>query len=234
MLIVSFPAQALATNCYVIAREQGASCVIVDPGIGITQALSDVLTSLSLKPAAVLLTHGHLDHTFSAAHVCGSDVPTYIHADDRYRLANPYDQLSSELRTLVEENFGDASTWHEPQRVVTFTDGSTLTLAGVNFTVTHAPGHTEGSSLLTILELPEGIDTSGGLDRTILTGDVLFAGSVGRTDLPGGDAATMRATLRERVLALPDSALILPGHGPASTMAHERATNPFLQGLTNE
>ena len=105
-----------------------------------------------------------------------------------------------------------------------------LELAGLSLAVSHAPGHTEGSVLFSLPGVPTGLPDE--VDRTVLTGDVLFAGSIGRTDLPGGDHAAMLRSLRDVVLPLPDSSLVLPGHGPATSMARERATNPYLTSLT--
>ena len=104
-------------------------------------------------------------------------------------------------------------------------------MAGLDLEVLHAPGHTQGSVMFTLPEVPDGIAAEAGVRTTVLSGDVLFAGSIGRTDLEGGDGATMNRTLRDVVLPLADDALVLPGHGPATTMERERATNPYLQGL---
>lgn len=223
----------MGTNCYVFARERGGECVVVDPGIGVVDHLQEVLTQYDLKPTAVMLTHGHLDHTFSVMPVCGGEFAAYIHADDRYRLVNPYDQLGPQLKAMLEQSFGRQATWQEPEKVVSIHEGAPLELAGLTFGITHAPGHTEGSVMFTVDGVPEGLDdaTASSVSSTVITGDVLFAGSIGRTDLVGGSAEAMQRSLREKVLPLPDSSLILPGHGPASTMARERATNPYLQGL---
>lgn len=233
VLTVSFPAAAMGTNCYVIARERGSECVVVDPGIGVSDQLAHVLAEHDLKPTAVVLTHGHLDHTFSVTPVCGGQIAAHIHADDRYRLVNPYDQLGPQLRGMLEQSFGKEATWKEPEKVVSIHEVEPLELAGMTFGVTHAPGHTEGSVMFTIDDVPDGLDdaTAASVSGTVVTGDVLFAGAIGRTDLVGGSAEAMERSLREKVLPLPDSSLVLPGHGPATTIARERATNPFLQGL---
>ncbi|WP_018155904.1 MBL fold metallo-hydrolase [Demetria terragena] len=231
MLAVSFPAAAFATNCYVLATGRGEECVIVDPGIGIEEQVREVLRELSLRPAAVLLTHGHVDHVHSVAAVCGGDVAAYIHQDDRYRLENPLAGLDPGLLAMFEQEFGQATTWDEPSNVRDITDAESLELAGLTFDVLHAPGHTEGSVLFSLNDIPAGLPDEVDVDATLLSGDVLFAGSIGRTDLPGGDDAAMRRSLREVVLPLKDSTLVLPGHGPGTTMQRERATNPFLNNL---
>ncbi len=124
-----------------------------------------------------------------------------------------------------------AATWTEPTNVVEIGDGTRLSLAGMDVDVLHAPGHTEGSVMFGIDRVPDGLDGQVDVDRTMVTGDVLFAGSIGRTDLPGGDQAAMQRSLRDVVLPLPDTTLVLPGHYQATTMAHERATNPYLKDL---
>ena len=134
------------------------------------------------------------------------------------------------MLAMLEQSFGRRATWAEPDTVIDMVDGQTLDLAGLTLEVSHAPGHTEGSVLYGLAGVPTGMPDE--VDRTVLTGDVLFAGSIGRTDLPGGDHAAMLRSLRDVILPLPDSSLVLPGHGPGTTMALERATNPYLAGLT--
>lgn len=232
MFLIGFPAAAFATNCFVVAPSEGDECLIIDPGVGVVDRLSEVLRTHRLKPAAVLLTHGHLDHTYSVTPVCGErDVAAYIHTDDRYRLENPADQLGEELRLMLTAQFGGLE-WTEPSDIVTFSDRQKLDLAGLSVEVAHAPGHTEGSVLFTVEHLPDSLPEDSGLARTIFAGDVLFSGGIGRTDLPGGDDAAMQASLRDVVLTMPDDSLVLPGHGPATTIARERTANPFLAHLT--
>lgn len=219
MLVVGFPADAFGTNCYVLAPDRGEQCLVVDPGVGVTGRLEELIAEHRLRPAAVVLTHGHVDHTFSVTPVCGArGITAYIHPDDRELLADPAKGMSSDLR----EMFGETFTWSEPDDVAELVDGARLTLAGVELTVDHAPGHTAGSVLLGAVDG----------DRPVcLSGDVLFAGSIGRTDLPGGSAAAMRITLREKVLSLSDETVVLPGHGPMTTIGVERVRNPFLREL---
>lgn len=231
MLTIAFPAQAFDTNCYVLAPAAGQECLIVDPGIGVEDTLREVLAEHRLRPAAVLLTHGHLDHVYSVTPVCGSDTAAYIHADDRYRLTDPLAQTSPGLVAMLEQQFGARATWAEPTDVVEIHDRTSLTLAGLQVEVLHAPGHTEGSVMFALEAVPDGIREQVDVERTVISGDVLFAGSIGRTDLPGGSHAAMQRSLREVVLPLADTTLVLPGHGPATTMAHERGTNPFLTDL---
>lgn len=222
VLVAGFPADAFGTNCYVLASGPGEQCLIVDPGIGVTDRLDELLTRHRLHPAAVLLTHGHLDHTFSVAPVCGArGITAYIHPDDRELLADPAKGLSADLTQL----FGGALPYSEPDDVAELADGTTLQLAGLEITVDHAPGHTGGS----VLFRTSGAGTQWEAEEVCLAGDVLFAGSIGRTDLPGGDMETMLASLRDKILPLADDTVVLPGHGPETTIGRERATNPYLR-----
>jgi hydroxyacylglutathione hydrolase len=231
--MLAFPAAAFATNCYVIALGPGEECLVVDPGIGVLDTLHDIFAEHRLRPAAVLLTHGHLDHVYSVTPVCRGTAPAltpaYVHAEDRYRLADPISLLDPMLVAAFEQQFGAKATWSEPDDVVSIADGEPLNIAGIDLHTLHAPGHTEGSVMFGIDAVPDGI--SQDLDRTMLTGDVLFAGSIGRTDLHGGSADAMQRSLRDVVVPLADSTLLLPGHGPATSMKRERVSNPYLQGL---
>ncbi|ROO59474.1 glyoxylase-like metal-dependent hydrolase (beta-lactamase superfamily II) [Micromonospora sp. Llam0] len=221
MLITGFPAQAFGTNCYVVAAGPGEQCVVVDPGIGVLDQLDQALAEHRLHPAAVLLTHGHLDHTFSVAPVCGArGITAYVHPGDREMLADPAKGLSTDLAAM----FGGRLPYSEPDDVAELTDGATLLLAGLEITVDHAPGHTGGSVLF---RLP-GAGSPWEAEQVCLSGDVLFAGSIGRTDLPGGSLPTMMTSLRDKVLPLADDTVVLPGHGPATTIGRERASNPYL------
>ncbi|MDF8266280.1 MBL fold metallo-hydrolase [Luteipulveratus flavus] len=231
MLTVSFPAAAFGTNCYVLAPGRGQECVVVDPGIGVEEQLREVLRELDLKPTAVLLTHGHADHVYSVTPVCGGRIGAYIHEDDRYRLKDPLGGLGSGLVAMLEQQFGTKASWTEPEDVRELTDAQSLELAGLRIGVRHAPGHTEGSVMFSLDQVPDGLPDEVEVSSSLLAGDVLFAGSIGRTDLPGGDDEAMQRSLRDVVLPLPDTTLVLPGHGPATTIARERVTNPYLTNL---
>ncbi|MGQ0575239.1 MAG: MBL fold metallo-hydrolase [Pseudonocardia sp.] len=220
MLVAGFPAGSFQTNCYVAATGPGAACIVVDPGQDAMEPLEALLAEHRLTPVAVLLTHGHFDHTFSVAPVCdGHDVPAWIHSDDRALLADPMKGLSREAASF----FGGRIELREPREVRTLDDGADLELAGLTLRVDHTPGHTPGSVIFTT-PTEEGVEV-------IIAGDTLFAGSIGRTDLPGGDHAQMMASLRDKLLVRDDSALVLPGHGATTTIGRERGSNPFLQGL---
>jgi len=224
VLVTSVEAAAFGTNCYVVATGVGQECLVVDPGIGVVTALDEVLAEHRLQPVAVLLTHGHLDHTFSVAPVCGArGITAYVHPADREMLANP----AMGLGIGVNELFGGRFTYTEPDDVAELTDGATMTLAGLSITVDHAPGHTGGSVLFRV----PGAESEWDADQICLSGDVLFAGSIGRTDLPGGSTETMLTSLRDKILPLADDTVVLPGHGPATTIGRERASNPYLREL---
>jgi hydroxyacylglutathione hydrolase len=234
VLTIGFPALVAGTNCYVLAPAAGEECLIVDPGVGVTGQLAELLGEHRLRPAAVLLTHGHFDHVYSVTPVCGSaGVAAYIHGEDHYRLKDPLSAVGPELIAMLEQQFDQKATWQEPTEVITLVNGQSLSIAGLDLRVLHAPGHTEGSVIFALPDVPTGIARDAGVSSTVLSGDVLFAGSIGRTDLAGGDGAAMNRSLRDVVLPLPDDVLVLPGHGPATTMAHERASNPYLQGLVS-
>jgi hydroxyacylglutathione hydrolase len=223
VLVAGFPAAAFGTNCYVVSTAPGAECVVIDPGVDVVRELDDVLSQHRLKPVAVLLTHGHLDHTFSVTPVCGArDIPAYIHPDDRELLADPARGFGPGIQAM----FGGRLQWTEPDDVRPLADGQPLPLAGLEFTVDHAPGHTRGSVMFRV---PGARNNTDDRPQTCFSGDVLFAGSIGRTDLPGGDYDTMMRSLAAKVLPLPDSTVVLPGHGPSTTVGRERALNPFLQ-----
>ena len=221
MLIAGFPAGSFAANCYLIAAGPGEQCLIIDPGQDAERGIEEIVERYRLQPAAVLLTHGHVDHIWSVAPVCGAaGIPAFIHPADRELLTDPGRGLS--LRP-GQRLFGDI-TFTEPDDVRELTDGMTLQLAGIDVVVDHAPGHTPGS---VTFRLPPAADSG-----TIFTGDLLFAGSIGRTDLPGGDYETILASLARVCLPLPDETAVLSGHGPQTTIGVERAHNPFLTGLT--
>jgi hydroxyacylglutathione hydrolase len=222
VFLASFAAGPWQANCYLAARAAGHECVVVDPGVGATSGVRRLAKDHGLTPVGVLLTHGHLDHIASAVELADAfGVPAWIHAADRELLTDPASGLGEMGRAYVAEHFSDPPL-AEPADLRFFESG--LDVAGLSFEVIHAPGHRPGCVMLRTAY--EGHDTIGSV---VFTGDVLFAGSIGRTDLPGGDHAVMLDTLRGPVLSLPDDAAVLPGHGGQSVMARERATNPYLQ-----
>ncbi len=223
MLVVAFPAGPWATNCYVVSAGPGAECVVVDPGKDAAAGVADVVREHRLRPAAVLLTHGHIDHIWCVAPVAGAyESAAYIHPADRHLLTDPMAGISADSAAML---LGGAYEFAEPDDVRELGDGQHLSLAGLDFIVDHTPGHTAGSvtfrSPYDDQEVPE----------LMFSGDLLFAGSIGRTDLPGGDHPTMLRSLVGKVLPLDDGIVVLPGHGEQTTIGRERATNPYLRQL---
>ncbi|MFF3555144.1 MBL fold metallo-hydrolase [Streptomyces tsukubensis] len=219
MLIAGFPAGAWGTNCYLVAPAAGEECVIIDPGHQAADGVAEAVAKHRLKPVAVVLTHGHIDHVASVVPVCGAhDVPAWIHPADRYMMSDPEKALGRSFGTQLmgELTVGEPSDVHE------LTDGSVLSLAGMELTVSHAPGHTKGSVTF-------GLPEAGEVPPVFFSGDLLFAGSIGRTDLPGGDHAEMLESLARVCLPLDDSTVVLSGHGPQTTIGRERASNPYLR-----
>ncbi|MFK4084447.1 MBL fold metallo-hydrolase [Kribbella sp. NPDC020789] len=224
MLIAGFPAGSWGTNCYVVSTGQGAECIVIDPGQDATAGVEQVVRENKLKPVAVLLTHGHIDHMFSVLPVCGTyDATAWIHPDDRHLLSDPMAGISRESAAML---LGGKHEFAEPDKVAELKDGQSLELAGLSFTVDHTPGHTKGSVTFTTPYLgPEDVPA------VLFSGDVLFAGSIGRTDLPGGDHPAMLHTLVTKILPMSDEIVVLPGHGGQTTIGREKATNPYLQDL---
>ena len=236
MLVAGFPAGSFAANCYLLAAAPGSECLIIDPGQDAEQGIDEIIERYRLRPAAVLLTHGHIDHIWSVAPVCGAKgVPAYIHPDDRALLTDPARGLSL---APGQQLFGGLQL-SEPDDVIELADGMTIQLAGIDLVVDHAPGHTPGSVTFRLAgTAPAGTALGGtapppdAAEGVIFTGDLLFAGSIGRTDLPGGDYETILTSLARVCLPLADETVVLAGHGPQTTIGAERASNPFLAGLT--
>ena len=218
MLVAGFPAGSLGANCYLVAPGAGEQCVIIDPGEDAAAGVEEVVREHRLQPVAVLLTHGHVDHTMSVIPVCGDyGVAAYIHPGDRGMLTEPQKWLGIKPGAAV---FGRVK-FSEPEDVRELTDGVVLNLAGLDITVDHAPGHTKGS---VTFRTPEQQD----IPQVFFTGDLLFAGTVGRWDLPGGNREELLESLARVCLPLPDETVVLSGHGPQTTIGRERAGNPFF------
>ena len=216
MLLTGFPAGMLACNCYVLASRKGSDAIVVDPGQRAMGTLRRVLDENRLTPAAVLLTHGHIDHIWSAQKVADTyGCPAFIHPEDRHMLSDPIRGLGPRLGQMAL-----SALFREPKQVVELDrDGAVLDFGGLAVTVDHTPGHTRGSVVFRV-------------ENHAFTGDTLFKQSVGRTDLPGGSGNALLSSIVEKLLVLEDDTLVLPGHGESSTIGLERRTNPFLEGLT--
>lgn len=226
MLIAAFPAGPWGTNCYVAATAAGNECVVIDPGMDAAGGIAEVVREHRLKPVAVLLTHGHVDHMFSVTPVSGTyDATAWIHPADRHLLTDPMAGISAESAGML---LGGKYEFTEPDDVQELGDGARLELAGLSIVVDHTPGHTGGS---VTFRTPYDADD---ISEVMFSGDLLFQGSIGRTDLPGGDHPTMLRSLTEKVLPLADDIVVLPGHGDQTSIGRERATNPFLLDLMDQ
>ena len=206
MYLDVFDRNPYGTNCWLLAAEGSHEVVVVDPGFE-PEAVHAMLLAAGKHLEAVLLTHAHLDHAGSAGSFA-QDAPVYVHAEDLPAFSG------------YQAWGGMSAVELDPVRDLrTFADGDVLKLAGFAIEVLHTPGHTPGSSCLRVDE-----------DLAICAGDLVFAGTIGRSDLPNSDPAAMRVSLG-RFLTLPDDLRVLPGHGPETVVGRERAANPFLQGL---
>ncbi len=221
MRIVGFPAGMFGTNCYIISDDAG-DCVVVDPGQDSEERVRREISEAGLRPRAVLLTHGHLDHIWNAQAVADHyRVPAYIHPDDREMLSEPGKALSLDLAAMLQ-----GQTFVEPEHVIEVFDGDRLTFGSMTFDVDHVPGHSRGSVSFRAVTA-----TESGPREVVLGGDVLFQDGIGRSDLPGGDAEVLLQSIAKKFLVLDDDAVVLPGHGPSTTVGRERRANPFLRGL---
>ena len=216
MLIRVHPAPMFATNCWILAAEKGSECIIVDPGMpDISAEIEMIIEEEGLKPVAVLLTHGHLDHTFSVIPLAdGYSIPAYIHSEDRKALLHPELLLSKEFASSLA-----TKEWNEPNEVRELKNNQKFEAVGLDITAIHAPGHTAGSLMFTVN------------DEVLISGDVLFAGSIGRSDQPTGSSDAMARTLKTKIIPLGDHLRVLPGHGPDTTIEYERRSNPYLKQL---
>ncbi len=225
MFIASFPAGPWQTNCYLVATGAGAECVVIDPGMDAVAGVREVVEEHHLQPVAVMLTHGHLDHMYSVTPLCSSyDATCWVHPEDRALISDPLRAMSAETAAMLEQLTGGTQTFAEPDDVREMVDGAQLQVAGVDFSCLHAPGHTPGSIMF---QTADAADAT--VDSLVFSGDVLFAGSIGRTDLPGGSTPAMLNSLRTKVLPLADRTAVLHGHGQQTTIARERVSNPYLQ-----
>ncbi len=205
MYLDVFSDNSFETNCWLIAADGTDEAVVVDPGFS-PERVHAMLRAEGKRPVAVLATHGHYDHVGSAAEFCGDDLPFHIHEADALALSDP---------PAWRSGFDTPPVPVKDVRAIV--EGDVLGFAGFRIEVVHTPGHTPGSVCFRT-------------DGWVLSGDLVFAGSIGRSDFPNSSPVDMERSLR-RFLELPDGLDVLPGHGPRTTVGRERARNPFLVEL---
>lgn len=208
-----FHVNLLETNCVLLWNDGNPACVLADPGMSSPDIAAEVLDFIrenGLVLEAILLTHGHFDHLWGVAHILDQcPVPVYLH---------PADKPIQRMGTAVFRGMQSFSSLRSDFPTLPVADGDTLTLGGTQWTVLGTPGHTPGSVCYWSRE-----------DGLLLSGDTLFAGSIGRTDLEGGDYDALMQSLLDKVMRLPGETDVIPGHGLPTTIATESASNPFLQ-----
>ncbi|MBQ9410872.1 MAG: MBL fold metallo-hydrolase [Bacteroidales bacterium] len=208
-----FPFNPLETNCVVLWRDGSKKCVVTDPGMSSPENLEELtgfLKAEGLTPEAILLTHGHFDHVWGVEKLCAAfpGIKVYEHPLDK-------DIMERITTGRFAEGFNFLKHDFPTEDVI---DGETLTLAGITLQVMHTPGHSPGSVCYYVKE-----------DNLLLSGDTLFAGSIGRTDLTGGDYDVLMDSLLHKVMVLPGDTDVIPGHGHPTTIGREGMTNPFLE-----
>lgn len=214
MKIVSIPAWVTQTNAYLVYGEDSGVGLLVDAPPD-PEHIGEIVRRHDVTIGAVLLTHGHIDHTGGAGEIeakHGSEI--FVHPDDDFLTLHPVEQLT--------RMFGmkPPGSYQVPERFTHLRDGQILEVAGLKLETKHTPGHTPGHCCFYV-------ET----EATLFAGDQLFAGSVGRTDLPGGSTEELLNSMAQKVLTLDDETRVLPGHGPETTIGRERRSNPFLQNL---
>jgi glyoxylase-like metal-dependent hydrolase (beta-lactamase superfamily II) len=205
MYLEAFADNPFATNCWLLAAESREEALVIDPGFS-PDRVKALLKAAAKRPVAVLATHGHYDHVGSAAELCGTELPFYIHKDDEQAMVDP-----------AAWGAGMPIPIPTPNDVRTFSEGDVLELGGMSLEVLHTPGHTPGSSCFRAGDL-------------LFSGDLVFRGAIGRYDFPNSSGEDMRASLA-RFLTLPGDLDVYPGHGDATTVELERRTNPFLRNF---
>ena len=208
MIVEGYTLGVFASNCYIAAEKDGSSAVLFDAGQDAAEVIPERLKALGLTLETVLLTHGHIDHIWGAQAVAdAAQVPAYIHPSDRFMIEDPGAAFGRMGMGKM-----DVGT---PADLRDLTDGDVFQFGGLKVETKHTPGHTPGHCVF----LTDGI---------VFSGDLIFAGSVGRTDLPGGSFEELMESIRRVILPLQDDVVILSGHGPQTNVGTERVSNPFV------
>jgi hydroxyacylglutathione hydrolase len=233
--VVGAPLGRWQTNCYVIGDRDLETAVVVDPGEDGESWVPEILGQLEVTCERILLTHAHLDHLWSVPDLAAKlDVPVHLHSDDRWLWDDPAAGIGMPA-AMLEELTGTA--WDPPtERLEDLADGQQLAVAGTSLTVRHTPGHTPGHVVfladgLVGAEVLFGRPLREPTGDMLFSGDLIFAGSVGRTDFPRGSHEQLLESIDQAVLPLEDDTLILSGHGPETTVGLERSRNPFVAEL---
>ena len=214
MIIETFPVGVLQCNCTVLGCEETRRALVIDPGDD-PQLILNALQRLDLTCEALLHTHAHLDHVAATERIAAATgARVLLHEADQFL----YDMVDAQARMF---GFPVPKTLPVDRHVA---DGEEMRVGHVRGEVLHTPGHTPGSLCLSV---PDG--DAGKVQPRLFAGDTLFLGSIGRTDLWGGDMAAILRSIHQRLMTLPDDTVVVPGHGPLTTIGHERRTNPFLQ-----
>jgi len=209
MYLDVFDRNPYGTDCWLLAADGADQAIVVDPGFE-PDAVHALLAAASKTPVAVLLTHAHLDHAGTAGVFAGDEIPVFCHPADALAFTDP----------VAWRRDGFPNPLEPVKDLRAFEDGDVLPLAGLDVAVWHTPGHTPGHCIFRVRG-----------DLLVFSGDLVFAGSVGRSDFANSDPEQMHRSLA-RFLTLPDELRVLPGHGPETTVGRERATNPYLQELS--
>jgi hydroxyacylglutathione hydrolase len=211
MKLTQIPLGIMQTNCYIIENSDG-TCLIFDPGSEGNKLIS-WLNDQKLKPAAILLTHAHFDHIGAVDEVREYfNIPVYVHENEKNWLSDPGLNGSDQFRM--------AHPIHAKPADCLFTKEEKMQLGQFEFMIFETPGHSPGS-----------VSFYFDADGIVVSGDALFKGSIGRTDLREGDQAQLLKSIHDKLLTLPEETTVLPGHGPATTIAEEMDSNPFLNGF---
>jgi hydroxyacylglutathione hydrolase len=236
--VVGVPLGRWQTNCYLVGDRAAGAAVVVDPGETAETAVPKLLAETGVTCEAILLTHGHLDHLWGVPSLARElDVPVLLHPDDRWIWDDPAAAFGAPPELLAEQL---GLVWDPPtDHLRDVTHDEDVTYAGVTYRVHHNPGHTPGHVTYlgrqlagTPVTFTLG-DAETASPDVLFSGDLVFAGAMGRTDFPRGDDRAMFRSLFDTVLPLEDDTLILSGHGPDTTVGRERATNPFLHEAAN-